>query len=233
MTRRAQKDQERFFVEQAARSLGGNWSIVGDSEAPDFIIDSAGARFGLEVQDIFKGPQTSAGASLKRGESIRHQFIDSMRTEYERLSGCILDVKFVGRVGVENRAEVIRKLAEAGFAFVPVGQKLIIELSDGLRVHATKAFRPNWYSVNDRVGFVDRNPRQIIATAIEVKAKKLESYRAQAGPDIRLLLVANRIQNSGKLVLEDDARFKLHGFRVVYLYPYPDPVLILQGLEDS
>jgi mRNA-degrading endonuclease RelE of RelBE toxin-antitoxin system len=233
VTRRAQKDRERFFVEQAARSLGGSWSIVGDSETPDFVVESGGAHFGLEVQDIFKGPQTSAGASIKRGESIRHQIIDSMRTEYERLTGCILDVKFVGRVSAGNRTEAIRKLVEAGFPSLQVGQKLIIELSDGLRVHATKAYRPNWFSVNDRVGFVDLNPGHIIRAAIVAKAKKLERYKAQAGSDIRLLLIANRIQNSGKLLLEGDARFRLHGFRVVYFYPYPDAVIVLQEIEDA
>jgi hypothetical protein len=34
----------------------------------------------------------------------------------------------------------------------------------------TKWVRPNCYSVNDRVGFVDRNPHRIIATAIAKKA---------------------------------------------------------------
>jgi len=45
VTRRSQKDRERFFVEEAARRLGEIWNIVSDSEPPDFIAESEGAAF--------------------------------------------------------------------------------------------------------------------------------------------------------------------------------------------
>ena len=232
MTRRIQKDRERFFVEQAARSLGVSWTIVGDTEPPDFIIEDEGVRFGLEVRDIFRGPQTIAGSVQKQSESAKHRFINSIRLEYERATNCFLDAKFVGRVALENKLELLGRLFEASFPVLKVGQKVIVELSDGLRVHATKAFRPNWYSVNDRVGFVDRDPQQVIVGAIDEKARKLQSYLDRAGEDIRLLLVANRIFNSGKLALESDERFDLKGFRAVYFFSYPEPAVVLPKLDE-
>lgn len=55
-----------------------------------------------------------------------------------------------------------------------------------------KSYRPDWYSISERVGFVDRNPQKIIADAIEKKSTELSRYVEAAGPDVRLLLVADR-----------------------------------------
>jgi hypothetical protein len=82
--------------------------------------------------------------------------------------------------------------------------------------------------VNDRVGFVDCNPHAIIAARIAEKAGNLPRYKEAAGcVDIRLLLVADRISNSGKLTLDEKAQFDLHGFGEVYLFSYPENVIVL------
>jgi hypothetical protein len=100
-------------------------------------------------------------------------------------------------------------------------------------VHVTKAHRPDWYSVNDRVGFVNRNPHGIIADAIMKNADELPRYKQIAGIDVRLLLVADRISNSGKLMLDKGAQFDLRGFNTVYLFPYPEDVIILESANGS
>ena len=38
MTRPLQKRRERFFTEQAIRSLGTDWIVLEECESPDFII---------------------------------------------------------------------------------------------------------------------------------------------------------------------------------------------------
>ncbi len=81
--------------------------------------------------------------------------------------------------------------------------------------------------MNDQVGFVDRRPHGIIAAAIAKKASSLPRYQDAAGRDVRLLLVADRISNSGKLALDEDTQFEFHGFRAVYLFPYPENVIVL------
>jgi hypothetical protein len=110
---------------------------------------------------------------------------------------------------------------------------LVIDQGDGLRLHVTKAFRPEWFSVNHRVGWVDRNPLPIITDAIKKKSNELERYGAAAGPDIRLLLVADRIQNSGKLMLDDTIVLDTQGLQAVYLFPYPESVMTFTGERNA
>jgi hypothetical protein len=54
MTRVTQKQQERFFVEQAAKLLGKTWVFEEDRERPDFIVSGGEHHFGLEVCQILR-----------------------------------------------------------------------------------------------------------------------------------------------------------------------------------
>jgi hypothetical protein len=63
MTREAQKSRERFFVEQAAKSLGLSWTIEEGREHPDFVICENGARFGVEVSEIFMSHEGAGPAT--------------------------------------------------------------------------------------------------------------------------------------------------------------------------
>lgn len=134
----------------------------------------------------------------------------------------------------DNLATVVPALVTQALASKPAGYHFVHDTTIAhpsrarLRVHITKALRPNWYSVNDRVGFVDRNPHGIIADAITKKANELTRYTEAAGSDVRLLLVADRVSNSGKLMLDEGAQFDLHGFKAVYLFPCPENVIVLR-----
>lgn len=112
----------------------------------------------------------------------------SLRLKYEAIANIPLIVKFVGDMRADNLATVVLALLAQDLSSKSTGHHVVLDSGSGLRVRVTKAFRPDWYSVNDRVGFVDRNPRRIIADAIEKKAKELTRYKDDAGADIRLLL---------------------------------------------
>jgi len=78
--------------------------------------------------------------------------------------------------------------------------------------------------MSDRTGWVDnKRSKNIIQKAIKEKSEKINKYQSEAKlNDIRLLIVANRRYDSGKLELKnDDFRPDLHGFRSVYFFPYP------------
>ena len=227
MTRPEKKNRERFFVEQSARSLGKVWGLGGDREHPDFVVTEDGRQFGLEVCEIFMGPRGHAGSAMKATESTTQRSVNALRLEYEAIANIPLIVKFVGNMSPASMATVVPALVAADLPSKPITHHFVIDAGTGLRVHVTKALRPDWYSVNDRVGWVDRNPQSIIAKAIEKKAKELTRYKAAAGSDVRLLLVADRILNSGKLLLEEGAVFEFHGFQVVYFFPYPEAAVIL------
>ncbi len=227
MTRQAKKDHERFFAEQAARSLGKNWSFNESIEQPDFIVTEAGHRFGLEVMDIFTGPQTHSGSSLKASESVTQNDINIMQRKYEAKANTSLHVRFVGMMNTNNMSKVLPALLTEDFQSKPISYHTVIDTDGGLRVHVTKSLRPDWFSVNHRVGFVDRDSNVVIRTAVAKKAKLLATYQKVAGTDIRLLLVANRIYNSGKLNALVEGKFNLEGFSAVYFFPYPEKAISL------
>ena len=229
MTRQVQKDREQFFAEEAARSLGKAWSFDKSCERPDFLVSEARHRFGLEVTDVFMGSQTSGGSSMRASESKTQKIVNAIQRRYEAAADAPLHVRFVGIKDADNMAKVLPALLAEDFPSKPVANKTVIDTGTKLRVHVTKGFRPNWYSVNDRVGFVYRNPNAILDAAIAKKAQELEIYQKAAGDDVRLLLVADRIHNSGKLAARwGERNFYLHGFGAVYFLPYPESAISLQ-----
>ena len=62
------------------------------------------------------------------------------------------------------------------------------------------------------------------------------SWTATAPPQVRtfeLLLVADRIHNSGKLMLDDTATLDTQGFHAVYVFPYPEHVRVFGEKFDA
>ncbi len=232
MTQPSQKEGERFFVEKAAELLGKGWCLDPDRETPDFIVSEGADQFGLEVCEIFTGPQDEIGAHMKRAESETQRAVNALRREYEAKESIPLIVKFVGDMYDENRAVVLRALIEKDLSAKPFGHQDIIEADEGkakLHVHVTRALQANWFSVNDRVGPVDRSPIDRINKEIEKKSEKLPRYKECTGlDDIRLLVVANRIMNSGKLSLQEHPALDLRGFRVLYFLSYPESVKVFE-----
>src|SRR3546814_18359988 len=105
----------------------------------------------------------------------------------------------------ENLEAVVPTLHELNFSAKPFGHQDQFEVDQGpakLNVYVTRAIRPDWVCVIDRGGWVDRKPVDRISGAINSKAGKLPQYRESADlEDVRLLVVANRIMNSGTLIL--------------------------------
>jgi hypothetical protein len=230
MTRQSQKLRERFFAEQAARSLGKSWIVLPEErENPDFIVADGEQRFGLEVAAVFIGEQDETGSTMKKNESEVQKTINALRAQYEASAQAKLNVKFVGKIEPETLANVVPALIALDLDSKPIRFQTVLDEKLGLRVHVTKGFRSDWYSVNDRVGWVNRSPEQIIAGAIRAKGDKLARYKSSVGEDIRLLLVADAIQNSGKLRLAPESRFDLLGFCEVYFYLYPEQAIVLRG----
>ncbi len=148
MTQPSQKEGERFFVEKAAELLGKGWCLDPDRETPDFIVSEGADQFGLEVCEIFTGPQDEIGAHMKRAESETQRAVNALRREYEAKENIPLIVKFVGDRCDENRAVVLRALTEKNFSTKPFGHQDIIEADEGkakLSVHVTRALQANWF----------------------------------------------------------------------------------------
>jgi len=163
---------------------------------------------------------------MKRRESENQRSVNALRADYEAITNFPLSVIFVGDISVANSAKIVPAIVAEGLASKPIGYHVTIDPEDRLRVYITRAFRAEWFSVNDRVGWVDRNPILRIADAIELKSKNLPRYEKIAGSDIRLLLVADRTSNSGKLKLEKSVQVDRKGFKLVYFLSYPETVTV-------
>jgi hypothetical protein len=226
VTRSAKKATELMFVEKVAGLLGRQWTIGGaERETPDFIVTEGDRRFGLEVTEIFTGPTQAGGSVAKKDERVRQSAISTLRKQYEALAGITLDVK-INNLNHADMAPIIPALLAEDFASKPDLHKVRRDLGDGLIVHARKFSRGDWISVNDRVGWVTRDSLPIISEQVRHKATKLPSYQSDVGDDVRLLVVASHIMNSGKLELEGVHNLDLHGFRAVYFLSYPDAVRV-------
>lgn len=232
MTRPSKKNRERHFAEEAATRLGKLWRIGADREHPDFVVTEGEQQFGLEVCEIFTGQEDRSGSIAKKEESDTQWTINNIRNEYEAVENVPLVVKFVGNMCAKNMAKATPALVAENLAAKPLGHHVILDLETGihprLRVHVTKALRADWFSVNDRVGWVDYNPMARIAAIVGKKSQKLPRYKNAAGEDIRLLVIADRIYNSGKLALENQATLDRKGFRTVYFFSYPESILIFE-----
>ena len=103
----------------------------------------------------------------------------------------------------------------------------------GYAYMSRKRFDPNGIVSVIALAGVDRNPLPIITDAIKKKSNELDRYRSAAGADVRLLLVADRIHNSGKLMLDDTATLDTQGFHAIYVFPYPEHVRVFGEKFDA
>ena len=80
----------------------------------------------------------------------------------------------------------------------------------------------NWFSVDDRTGWVG-DASEDINSAIREKSKKLSEYKENSGlDDIRLLIVADHLRASGMQELRERREFDPQGFQMVYFLNYPE-----------
>jgi hypothetical protein len=227
MTRDAQKTAELRFVEKAAEFLGRQWTI-GDAEreTPDFVVTEGDRRFGLEVTEVFTGEKQDSGSPTKKSERRIQRTINELRKQYEARAGVRLDVR-INNLNHADMAPIIPALLAMDFASKPEGHEFVrIDLGNGLILRARKFSRGDWITVDDRVGWVTFDSLPIISEQIRQKALKLPSYQSAVGDDVRLLMVANRLMNSGKIVLEGTHDPQMHGFRAVYFLSYPETVRV-------
>lgn len=233
MTRLSQKKRERFFVEEAAKLLGKKWCLGLDRERPDFIVTEGKQQFGLEVSELFTGKQDKSGSHMKEMESNTQDAVENLRKKYEQKEGTPLNVRFNGDMCDENMAEVLPALVALNLSTKAVLNSKIIEVNKGiapLLVRVIRAPTAHWYSMNHRVGWVDTKPIDRITKAIKKKSKSLPIYKRNTGlSDIRLLIVADRTKNSGKLSLQECPAFDLREFNVAYFFSYPEDVQILNS----
>ena len=231
------------------------WNIVDRDESnggPDLVVYHGKSAFGLEVHEIFAGEVSSKKGSRRRQRQAETQKrIDEIRRRYEESEEDVpLYVKFVGTLNNADIALVVEALLNMGLREKSFRQFEDLELrqnSYDLKIFVRRLpdgwprdrlSRPDWFSVTDSSGFVEQGSKKIL-DAIATKSEKINQYRRNvaaqldlADPkdvDIRLLLVADRMWNYGQLARRGELAGNLHGFNVVYFFPFPDKPIIMQS----
>lgn len=164
----------------------------------------------------------------RREESGRQARVNALRRDYEAVAGGTpLNVRFVGNISEANLARVVPELLAAELVSKPPLFSMVVDNDDGLRVHVTRSLHPDWIYIGDHVGWVDRAPLPRIVEAVARKAEELPVYRNACGDDVRLLVYADRLLNSGKLELQGEPKIDRMGFSAVYFLSYPVSVTLL------
>ncbi len=125
MTKGLQKKKERFFAEEAGRLLGRAWDLGTDREHPDFVVIEGSEQFGLEIMQIFVGPQSSNGSLLKTGETKTQRILNDLQRQYEARENVPLIVKFVGDMAPDNMETVIPVLLAQDLPSKPVCYRFV------------------------------------------------------------------------------------------------------------
>ncbi len=219
------KVQERIYAEKAIALLAVDWTLQDIPEPLDFEVITENFRFGLEVRSMFAGGEEAYGSPRRRSESINSGLIYSLAKRYYAAGGRPISAQFLGEVSDVN-VEQVALLMDATALLQPWERTT-------LHIDKMKAFLTalpssighylQWTVVSDRAGWVRNVTREELQTAIDRKKENLSMYKAKYA-EIDLLLVADRMLNSGRLLQDEEIVVSNPGFRNIYFLSYPEAI---------
>lgn len=216
------KWRERRWAEEASRLLNRSWALGNDREEPDFIVRDADQTFGLEVTLAFQDSTSNGQSKLRQREAFSAKRLKKLGQAWAEFSNVILQVKVLGRLTDQNEREILPALKDFRMHEKTVADPPErIETSSGVLLFARVAFRSRWSQVDDSVGWVTQDAVDQAQASIHRKALGIPRYRAAAGEDVRLLIVADHSRASGMLELESVEALDLAGFSAAYFMTFP------------
>lgn len=222
----ASKVQERIYAEKAIALLAVDWTLQSISEPLDFEVKTANLRFGLEVRNVFAGGEEKYGSPRRRNESINSRLICSLAKQYYAAGGRSIEAQFLGKVSDVKVEQVAAQLMTASALLQP-WQETVIHI-DKMKIFLTAlpssvGHYLRWTVVSDHVGWLRKVTCEELQAAINRKGKNLSLYRTKYA-EIDLLLVADRILNSGGLLQDEQIVVSNPGFRSIYFLSYPEAI---------
>lgn len=243
MTRERQKWLEMEFAKETGELLSESWKIMpspNEDNWPDLIVTTESGKFGLEVRELYRDEpneessakeceqrQSNKGSSAKRCEQKNLKIIRDLANAYYKVDRPPIKASFLGDISCQD--ELLNEMISAAQPLSELEQAKI-EPYEGCVVYIQRLpDHPKWRGykrwdyVSDKVGWVRTNDEELIKMideAIREKALRLERYRTNIS-DVRLLLVSNRLFNSGRDRLEDIS-CEACGFNAIYYLSYPE-----------
>jgi len=227
MTRKAQKCVEKIYAEETGKLLDESWKVdfsPNETEWPDLCVTTGSRTFGLEVRELFPD-ELAKGSTKKANEQNNLKNIQKLANDYYKKNSIPVKVDLLGNIGQEDQllsaiTGVVSQLSEF--------QQERLELHTGCVIYVRRlpvqlGQYKRWRYVTDKVGWVRNIGKDLIDRAVEEKAKNISRY-VKNMDDIRLLLVSNRIFNSGKCRLAKNIICDTRGFKKIYYLSYPEKV---------
>lgn len=219
------KVQERIFAETAATLLAADWMLQDIPEPLDFEVRTATESFGLEVRQIFVDVEADFGSAMKMSEMNSIRALSSLAEKYYESGGSPISAQFLGIISPFNSDAVLKCMIE--FAPKYPGDRVKLQapqvkiFMNALPGHCVRY--SHWKFVKDTVGWLKKVSGSDLQAAIDKKALNLAAYK-QKYEHIELLLVADRVFNSGKLIPDDPHPLINPGFRNIYFMSYPESI---------
>jgi len=227
----ASKQIERLYLNSFLKSVGWEYSKIEPGEpgeSPDFIIYSTHRTFGIEVTQIFKD-KPRKGSRKKAIESGRNRFLKKLAQEYYDQGGRPILLK-VWMYTLPDQSDTERLLHRLHESVPPepwdhakvcfeagnnkVAEFFITRLPDSTGRYA------RWTCMNNTIGWVRNLDCQLLEQTIRKKSEKLEKYRRKVS-EVILLIVIDRMNESGMLQWPAQGMCNSHGFKSVYLHIFP------------
>ena len=209
--------------------LGENWAL-SERESPDFLVNVGRQVFGLEVTECHIGIKSKAGSKLRSAESSNENWLNGIREEFGSHASAQIHLRFLGKASATSRRSLLGALRALNFEEAPDFEPVHKRIKGG-QFWAFRCPHPSWVFMEDRVGWVSTDANYL-QREIDVKANKLARYQ-KVCPSVRLLVVSDRISNSGKLEIASDFAPHLRGFEAVYFFPYPLALKVFYASEPG
>ncbi len=224
------RQRERLYLEAFLGQIGWHHHrIAWGPDPPDFLLETGDEIIAVEMTQLYKD-EGLRGSPVKAAEGERAKFLRQLASEYYAQGGRPLLVKAMVP-GIPDPRAVAALAARLHECRPTVAWDTTeFEAKVGGLEHARFYLRAlpdeqarysRWECITDAVGWVRPLSVELIAERIQEKAEKLQEY-LKAADRVMLLLVADRLLNSGKLEFAPTGtRLPTCGFSEVHLLMFP------------
>lgn len=227
MTRQIQKQSEILYAKNLSKDMGYNWSVEippNEDDWPDLLIKTANDVFGLEVRDMYVD-ESRKGSVEKRDESFRIDLLKELANKYYEKKDVPILLEMQGPFHKEHVDKILEYIISTDFQeWETIEHDISIDANKTTlfveRLPITFRAYSRWSCMDDTIGWVERISEGKIEKLVKEKSMNINKYRKNINK-VSLLIVANRINNSGKLLLEKKRKINTHGFDRVYFYMHP------------
>lgn len=238
-----QKQHERFLLERFFEDAALSAEIVGEREAPDFIVQFEGRCIGVEVTQLFTSHNTSQNL-IQAQESISAKIVSRARQIYDAAGGLPVHVSVCFRPDRDlrklNRDRTAGKLATfvrtlnltawQRFDWCPEGLEgpLPEEISFVHALGVPSREMAHWAVA--RAGWAVPLTISAIQTRVDEKAMRLPKYQ-ETVTENWLVLIADATKPSGLFDVRSqvEAGVVSSPFSRTYFYGYPGRMVLKLG----